>query len=890
MSSITSYGTITIVDLTDVGQFSVYPYADGPNTQIYSEETQEYTPNWTQASPLTITPVITYAGVDKTTEAAVKWYIKGNDTPIKTIAAGVSDKSLKRETNLENITYVTYIVKATYTSETGADVEATGEISFNKLTQTATSKGVRISGNNVFKYIGGSTSPSDPTITLTPHAYGEVGYPANPWKYYNGTSFVNATGVTGLSIDSNTHALTIDAAHFTGFQNDIARFEVTVQGLYGAQSTYTDEFSVTKLRDGAAGGTLIQLDLSNDEQLVPFNSEGNPEWIRIGNLAGSQVTVYRGNNVITTSLGTGNSVKVSLVNVTAQAVKNFGKANQETVNINNGATLNLSGGYDAVLVTNFTKDENQKYYTSGKVQFILTYDGTEYKKDFSLTGIEAGEDGITPVVYNLEFSDAIKRINSAAAGATQDSWSYSPTNLQITAKSSDSTSNFAGDIWYKRKGDSSWTRALNGSTTTTGTVSINVANTFTIDKSPILFRLTTPGASNCDSYLDQEAILVTSDGSVGPKGQEGDDGVSALSVSLTNENESITTNSNYITKGQTITTKYQGYLGTNEVTMSFAGATLDGNVVSGLFGNISASQGVITIPVNADKDLSTYTNGSITLGFSYTDPTDHSVTTLNKKFTFNANPSGTDGADAINLQLVPNRSTFFKNQEGTVTVTPQLIKNGSNIFNTSTCGISWTNAATGASLGTGGTLSVTGTSVNGVLSVLCTVTYPKGSNKRYVSYISFTDYSDPLQVEVLCTLGDKIVNSIGEGVIYAQSTLNGSTLDEVKFGTEVVESTTGKTDEQLFLLTKSNNKVTGITLKTSTGTAGNYTNAELSPLIYNWSFRDIEGNALTLDALKAKGMYISPAKDGTADKGQFVYINANIINNKIICLVEVVKN
>ena len=106
---ITSYGTITIVDLTDVGQYSVYPYANSSNTQIYSQENLSYSPDWAAqdpdtgdyVNPLIITPVITYAGEDKTTESLVKWYLKGtngsSDTLIRTIPAGTADKNLTKD-------------------------------------------------------------------------------------------------------------------------------------------------------------------------------------------------------------------------------------------------------------------------------------------------------------------------------------------------------------------------------------------------------------------------------------------------------------------------------------------------------------------------------------------------------------------------------------------------------------------------------------------------------------------------------------------------------------------------------------------------------------------------------------------------------------------------
>lgn len=897
---ITSYGTITIVDLTDVGQYSVYPYANSSNTQIYNQENLSYSPDWAAqdpdthayTNPLIITPVITYAGEDKTTESRVRWYEKGSDTDtlITTINAGTADKSLTITSNLTDVTYKTYIVIANYTSNTGAAVEARGEISFSKLIQTSSSKGVQITGTNIFKYQTGQSNPTETSIVLTPTTQGEVGFPANAWQYYNGTTWVTTNGVSGLSENSTDHTLTVQhtSAAFNG--GDIAKFKVTVNALYNSD-TRTDIFSITKLRDGAAGGSLVQMDLSNDDQMVPLDSDGVAQWASIGNLAGTQITVFEGNTNKTANLGTGNSVKVYLTNVNAKTIKNFGQSGQTDsggtsltpANTTNGYTMNLAGGYDAILVTGYTKDGENKDYTSGSVRFVLTYNGVTYSKVFSLIGVEAGEDGKTPIVYALEFSDAVKRINNAVQGAIQDNWSYYPTTLTVTAKSTESTNTYAGAIWYKRKGDNNWTRL-----STNGTANITVASNLTVDKSPVLFRLTTASASNCNEYLDQESIVITSDGSVGKEGEQGDEGVSALNVVLTNENQSIRVSSDYKTIAQTLTTKYQGYVGTTAANFTYAGATYDQEVPNGLFGTINVSQGVISIPVNGNVNVSSYLDGSITFGFTYTD-NDNSTTTLYKKFTFDMNPRG---ENAITLQLIPSGANFFKNGQPAagVTVTPKL-NNGSDI-SSSDYNVSWKNAITNANLGTGSTLTVLPNMVDGVLSVLCTVTYPKTNGKNYTQYISFTDYDDPLQVQLICTLGETIVNSIGEGVIYALTTQSGSeqALDYVMPGIAVDSSLTGHTESQLFLLTKSNGNVTGITLKNKSGTtAGAYTNAPLSTLSYSWSFRDLEGNPLSLADLKALGMYISSGSSGS-DNGQFVYINAAVVNKKLMCFVTVTKN
>ena len=56
-----SYGSITIVDVTDIGQFSVYPRANASKTQIYNPDADSYMPDW-ETNNVIISPVTYYAG------------------------------------------------------------------------------------------------------------------------------------------------------------------------------------------------------------------------------------------------------------------------------------------------------------------------------------------------------------------------------------------------------------------------------------------------------------------------------------------------------------------------------------------------------------------------------------------------------------------------------------------------------------------------------------------------------------------------------------------------------------------------------------------------------------------------------------------------------------
>ena len=87
-----SYGSITIVDIGDLGQLSVTPESNQPATVIYDPDNNSYNPDWTikedgSGLNLYITPVVMYGTtilLDDTTariptHLTIKWkYQIGN--------------------------------------------------------------------------------------------------------------------------------------------------------------------------------------------------------------------------------------------------------------------------------------------------------------------------------------------------------------------------------------------------------------------------------------------------------------------------------------------------------------------------------------------------------------------------------------------------------------------------------------------------------------------------------------------------------------------------------------------------------------------------------------------------------------------------------------------
>ena len=61
MATARAFGSITIIDVTDIGEFSVYPMSNLPLSVIYSPDNNTYSPNWS-TNNLILTPVVYYSG------------------------------------------------------------------------------------------------------------------------------------------------------------------------------------------------------------------------------------------------------------------------------------------------------------------------------------------------------------------------------------------------------------------------------------------------------------------------------------------------------------------------------------------------------------------------------------------------------------------------------------------------------------------------------------------------------------------------------------------------------------------------------------------------------------------------------------------------------------
>lgn len=122
----TAYGSITIVDITDVGEFSVQPMSNSPLSVIYDPNNSTYNPNWS-TNNVELTPIIYYAGKQITSEVNVEWQYQYGIGGLSEITETntqheISNNKLKIKSNMFAVTgasdLLTYICKATYNEPT----------------------------------------------------------------------------------------------------------------------------------------------------------------------------------------------------------------------------------------------------------------------------------------------------------------------------------------------------------------------------------------------------------------------------------------------------------------------------------------------------------------------------------------------------------------------------------------------------------------------------------------------------------------------------------------------------------------------------------------------------------------------------------------------------
>lgn len=834
----TSYGSITIVDITDIGEFSLYPTSNMPLSVIYNPDDGIYTPNW-GSNHLNLTPTLYYAGNPIALTASgvtITWTKQiGSAAPIavSTVAGeSVSNGVLTVTQNQFNTTtsLITYICTGQYIEpQTNQTLTAVGQITFSLVKNAATVKTCNIIGQSVFKYAADQSTVFPSSITLSAILSDTV--TNGNWQYLNSSGqFVNLP-ITATRSSINGETVTIAATEDSLFNNRVA----TIKKLTSDADTY-DIVNITKLYDGVAGDINFVMALTNDNQLIPCDADGDPT-IDLNEII-TEVIVYEGSDDVTNEW----SISVSRPN---------------------GITGTFTN--NVFTLTGWTTDSD-----TASIIFTATQSGyAPLIKTLTLAKVKTGTDGTSPEYYELICPTIVTNRNINK--------SFSPANITFTANKivGNTKTSYQGYLKiYTIDTNGTKTEVQGAGNMSTSTTPPSLTYTFADPSASttlanIEVELYQTGGSG--AILDKQTIVVADDGQTGAQGE------GAYTIILGNSHESIACDSSGVVKTQTVVNiPFTCYKGTQRAaatitTNNITGIPTGSGIISTVVSNASSSgSGLVTLTFPA-TNLNNSSGSEITLTFTITE----TGQTVPMKFSWNKTLAGQAGNDAVILQVFAPAGDIIENKNNNVTLSTQLTK-GSSIVNsgvtyqwyqynsTSTASDKY-DAISGQ---TNSTLTVTPTMVNGYASFKCAATY-NGSNPPYVAYGAVRDKSDPLQVEVFSSLGQQLINGSGYGAVYARIYLNGSEVDQIQT-TDFVTSTSLATGTKCYLL-DTTNKLCTYKVKSGntwiTGTEG-YTGT------YTWTFRNKDGETVNYNG-------------SNSYTGKVLYIDGSLIDTKVIFDVEV---
>jgi hypothetical protein len=833
----TTYGSITLVDLTDVGQLSVYPTSNMPLSIIYDPDQNSYTPNWgTSSTNLILTPVIYYnntALTASTTGVTITWRRRegtGNITALTTGETKQSNGTLKVNANkfTPTSTMISYIVTVEYVEpETQTTLTAEGQITFSLVKLASSAKTCIISGDTVFKYNTSGTLISDSVITLTAKTNNVS---IQQWQYKDSNG--DWTQITG---SGTGETLTVNASDTYLFVNDVA----TIQVITDDENVY-DIHCITKLRDGAPGDKAVTAVLTNENQMIPCNSSGTPV---SGAFSGavSQIIIYNGGVDDTanwTISSTGTDVTITRSTTT--------KAN------------------DTVAVTALSA-------LTGKVTFTCTRNGyDDIIKVFSLVKVTAGANGTTPTVYSLECASiAINKTTPSDGSAA----TYTPSSIEVKGYSQ--AGNNARAAYSGRFKITSGTTTIYTSTANESSYTITSSNIASAAANGYM-TVNLYKAGGTTNLLDTQTIVITSDGAKGDQGIQGNAGKDAINVVMGNYADVIPCTSGNKPQAEfVIDIPFIGYKGTSQVACTVATPPQLLGVTAVVTQATASAVGhvIYTLPTSTNVSAA---SGTISLVFTCQSKQ------ITHTYTWTRSTAATNGVNAKLFDLYTTNGNIFTSRDSQdITIYARLMDGSTEKTSSCTNWVwsKWENGAytdltttTGKYTVNGSQLTVNNSAVDGYASFKSSCKY---SNVTYTAYYVLMDKLDPIQATAFCSLGEQIVNGQGIGAFYVivTDTGTGQELDALKSDRFLTAAPSNPATGDFYYHLNSTQKT--VVLKKYTGSAwADAGSTDLPKGTYTWTFRDSSGNATTFNG-------------ASSASGKVIYVDGTLVTKKIIADVKV---
>lgn len=434
--AIKASGQITIVDLSDSRQLSVYLTSNLPKTQILDQDTNAFNPNWATTN-LVIEPTIflNQTAIQLNASGLTINYKRRDGSGAEaslTTGETVSNGKLTVNTNVlaaSSSGLITYVCYIQYIDpQTNQTVYAQADISYSLVKNASSARLATISGAQVFKYNGDKTLVGPDSISLT----GEIqGVSTIRWQYKNSSgNFVDyPTTSDNSNITSST--LNVKPSHSV-FVNDVATIKLSTEN-----ADVYDIISISKLYDGTAGADGkpgedgedgqpgedgiggLSVILGNESQILVANNNTNHTIISATTIK-IPITAYLGTEVtdcvanITTTLPSGmtatsaTSNKIVTITLSVTAGATLGGVDNGELNIavtSNGQIVNKTFSWaKAVKGTNGTNGEDGKDGVNAVVFTVYAPNGTVFiNQSGTLTLATQAYDGSTPITSGATY-------------------------------------------------------------------------------------------------------------------------------------------------------------------------------------------------------------------------------------------------------------------------------------------------------------------------------------------------------------------------------------------------------------------------------------------------------------------------------------------------------
>lgn len=389
---------------------------------------------------------------------------------------------------------------------------------------------------------------------------------------------------------------------------------------------------------GTDGKDIFVLDLDNEMDSVPCDSTGK---VTATTTITTHARLYRGDTVVNSGITApvGSAIKIDNATPSVQVFQGI-------------VTISWTIPKDAILSSDHIT-----------VSIPVTYDGKQYVVVFTLNVVKSGSPGVSPVIYSVIPSvNACPFTRDANDALTPASYSVACGYSKTIGSSVITETNKAGII------DSNYRifyRYLNSNGAWSGWIAYSVASNIpsgtTYTAYEFCIASVTSAADVTDSnILDREVVPITKSGA------RGNDGTSALSIDLSDEQTSFGTSaSGAISAAVTRETYVSMFYGTTplditlETSASYEDGTACGTEVSVTTDNTS---GKVSVTLS---NASSYTK---TIHIDITAKTSRGD--LIARYTLQPVPAGADGNTPTVYQLLPSPSalSFERDADGNLIV------------------------------------------------------------------------------------------------------------------------------------------------------------------------------------------------------------------------------